>query len=60
MHKCEATLAHAATGLGITPRTLQRRLASANSSFQGVLDATRREPARLGQSGRKSNFAFVG
>lgn len=47
MPKCEATLPHAAASLGITPRTLQRRLAGADSSFQGVLDATRRELAQV-------------
>jgi AraC-like DNA-binding protein len=47
MPKCEATLPHAAASLGITPRTLQRRLASADSSFQDVLDATRRELAQV-------------
>ena len=47
MPKCEATLPRAASGLGITPRTLQRRLASADSSFQAVLDATRRELAQV-------------
>lgn len=45
--KCEATLKHVAAGLGITPRTLQRRLASADCSFQEVLDATRRELAQV-------------
>lgn len=45
--KCEATLKHVAAGLGITPRTLQRRLASADFSFQDVLDATRRELAQV-------------
>lgn len=45
--KCEATLKHVAAGLGITPRTLQRRLASADFSFQTVLDDTRRELAQV-------------
>ncbi len=45
--KCEATLDHVATGLGITPRTLQRRLASADFSFQTLLDDTRRELAQV-------------
>lgn len=45
--KCEATLTHAAAGMGITPRTLQRRLASADFSFQAVLDDTRRELAQV-------------
>ena len=47
MPKCEATLQHAAARLGITPRSLQRRLASADFSFQRVLDATRRELAQV-------------
>jgi AraC-like DNA-binding protein len=33
--------------MGVTPRTLQRRLASADFSFQDVLDATRRELAQV-------------
>ncbi len=45
--KCETTLKHIAAGLGITPRTLQRRLASADISFQEVLDATRRDLAQV-------------
>ncbi|MCF8151776.1 MAG: AraC family transcriptional regulator [Sulfuritalea sp.] len=47
MPKCEASLKHVAAGLGLTPRTLQRRLASADFSFQAVLDATRRELAQV-------------
>ena len=47
MPKCEATLIHVAAGLGITPRTLQRRLAAADFSFQAILDATRRELAQV-------------
>lgn len=47
MPKCEASLKYVASGLGITPRTLQRRLASADFSFQAVLDATRRELAQV-------------
>lgn len=47
MPKCEATLAHVAGAMGITPRTLQRRLASADCSFQGLLDDTRRELAQV-------------
>jgi AraC-like DNA-binding protein len=45
--KCEASLKHVAAGMGVTPRTLQRRLASADFSFQDVLDATRRELAQV-------------
>ncbi|MBI5789923.1 MAG: AraC family transcriptional regulator [Rhodocyclales bacterium] len=47
MPKCEATLNHVAAGMGITPRTLQRRLATADFSFQAVLDDTRRELAQV-------------
>jgi AraC-like DNA-binding protein len=47
MPKCEATLPHAAAALGMLPRTLQRRLADADSSFQSVLDAVRRELAQV-------------
>jgi AraC-like DNA-binding protein len=45
--KCEATLGHVASGMGITARTLQRRLANADFSFQAVLDDTRRELAQV-------------
>ena len=37
-----ATLEHAATALGTTARTLQRRLAAEGQSFQTALDAVRR------------------
>lgn len=47
MPKCEATLRHVAIGMGITPRTLQRRLADAGNSFQAVLDDVRRELAQV-------------
>ena len=47
MPKCEATLKYVAAGMGITPRTLQRRLAGVNLSFQEVLDDTRRELAKV-------------
>jgi AraC-like DNA-binding protein len=47
MPKCEATLKHVATGMGVTPRTLQRRLADAGLSFQSVLDDARRELAQV-------------
>ena len=47
MPKCEATLKHVATGMGITPRTLQRRLADAGNSFHAVLDDVRRELAQV-------------
>jgi len=39
MPKCEATLEHAASALGLSPRTLQRRLGEASLRFQGVLMA---------------------
>lgn len=45
--KCEATLRHVAARLGSNPRTVQRRLATADFSFQQVLDATRRELAQV-------------
>lgn len=40
-----ATLGHAAAALGTTIRTLQRRLAAENVSFQSALDSVRRERA---------------
>jgi len=45
--KCEATLEHVAARLGNHPRTLQRRLATADFSFHEILDATRRELAQV-------------
>lgn len=47
MPKCEATLKHVAAMLNITPRSLQRRLATTDHSFHAVLDATRRELAQV-------------
>ena len=47
MPKCEATLHHVASGMGLTARTLQRRLASADISFQAILDDTRRELSQV-------------
>jgi AraC-like DNA-binding protein len=47
MPKCEASLKHVATGMGVTPRTLQRRLAEAGVSFQSVLDDARRDLAQV-------------
>ena len=47
MPKCEATLKHVAAGMGITPRTLQRRLAGAGFSFQALLEDVRRELAQV-------------
>ncbi|MBH9551563.1 AraC family transcriptional regulator ligand-binding domain-containing protein [Inhella sp. 4Y17] len=41
-----ARVAPVAAALHLSPRTLQRRLAEAGSSFQALLDATRRELAR--------------
>ena len=40
-----ARLAEVADALGLSARTLQRRLAEAGTPFQGLLDATRRELA---------------
>lgn len=40
-----ARLAEVAEALGLSARTLQRRLAEAGTPFQGLLDATRRELA---------------
>ncbi len=47
MPKCEANLKHVALDLGMNPRTLQRRLASADFSFQAILDETRRDLAQV-------------
>jgi AraC-like DNA-binding protein len=47
MPKCEASLNHVAADLGMNPRTLQRRLAGADFSFQAILDDTRRELAQV-------------
>ena len=47
MPKCEASLKHVAAGMGITPRTLQRRLTGADFSFQAILADTRRELAQV-------------
>ena len=41
-----ARLGDVAAALGMSARTLQRRLAEAGTPFQGLLDATRRELAR--------------
>ena len=45
MPKCEATLEHAAAELGLSPRTLQRRLGETSHRFQGVLDTARKDMA---------------
>ncbi len=47
MPKCETTLKHVAASLGMTPRTMQRRLVQAGASFHGLLDASRRELAQV-------------
>lgn len=47
MPKCEATLEKAAAVLGVSPRSLQRRLAEASCKFQEVLDAVRQDLARV-------------
>lgn len=47
MPKCEATLEKAAVALGMSSRSLQRRLAEASCKFQAVLDAVRQELAQV-------------
>jgi AraC-like DNA-binding protein len=47
MPKCETMLKHVAASLGVTPRTLQRRLVQAEVSFHGLLDSSRRELAQV-------------
>ncbi len=47
MPKCEATLEKAAAALAVSPRSLQRKLADAQLSFQTVLDAVRKDLARV-------------
>ncbi|MDT8989446.1 AraC family transcriptional regulator [Curvibacter sp. APW13] len=47
MPKCEATLAHVARALGVPARSLQRRLAEANTSFGQILDAVRKDLAKV-------------
>ena len=47
MPKCEATLEKAAAALAMSPRTLQRKLAEVQLSFQAVLDAARKDLARV-------------
>lgn len=47
MPKCEATLPHAARAMGIPARTLQRRLALENIAFGQVLDAVRKDLAKV-------------
>jgi AraC-like DNA-binding protein len=42
-----ARLPEAAAALGLTPRTLQRKLAGAGTTFSGLLDLTRRELAQI-------------
>lgn len=48
-----------ATGLGITERTLQRRLQAESSSYQGLLDRTRRELAQQYLADRRYLLADV-
>ena len=45
MPKCEATLEHAASALGLSARTLQRRLGTVSLGFQSVLDSARKDMA---------------
>jgi AraC-like DNA-binding protein len=47
MPKCEATLEKAADRLAMSPRSLQRKLADAQLNFQTVLDAVRKDLARV-------------
>ncbi len=47
MPKCEATLQHCAQNLAVSPRTLQRRLGEAGLGFQEVLDAARKDLAKV-------------
>lgn len=46
LHRGEARLAPVAAELGLSARTLQRKLAEAGASFQGVLDGVRYDLAR--------------
>lgn len=45
MPRCEATLEHAAAALGLSARTLQRRLGASSLGFQAVLDSARKDMA---------------
>lgn len=47
MPKCEATLDKAAVTLALSSRTLQRRLGEQGLQFQDVLDATRKDLAKI-------------
>lgn len=47
MPKCEATLAHCAQAMGWSTRSLQRRLSDAGTSFGAVLDAVRKDLAKV-------------
>lgn len=47
MPKCEATLALCAKSMGIPSRSLQRRLSQEGSSFGQVLDAVRKDLAKV-------------
>ncbi len=47
MPKCEATVQRAATALALSPRSLQRKLTEAKVTFQDVLDAVRKDLARI-------------
>lgn len=53
----EPTLASIATALNVSPRSLQRHLASEDKSFQDVLDEARRELARHWLSSRQAGRA---
>ena len=47
MPKCEATLEHAAAAMHMSPRSLQRRLGLTSLKFQDVLDAVRKDLAKV-------------
>lgn len=47
MPKCEANLKNAAAALALSPRSLQRNLAEVSLKFQDVLDAVRKDLARV-------------
>ena len=56
------SIADVAVDLGVSPRTLQRRLAEGRSSFRDILDSVRRREAeRLLQTGQhtKNEISFL-
>ena len=56
----EATIETVARELATTPRTLQRRLAAAGSSFQTLVELTRRETAERYLTGSALSIAEIG